>query len=72
MQLLKEYLGDENKAVQTDDLRASYEKNAKVWTMVPAQFFAKRKIGVKTRNDSKPPIKVVHKIGFGKQKLSVV
>ena len=40
--------------------------------MVPAQFFAKRKFGAKTRNDQKPPINVIQRNGVGKNKLSVV
>jgi len=48
------------------------DKNSRVWTMVPAQFFAKRKVAAKTRNDQKPPINVVQRNGMAKNKLSVV
>lgn len=73
MQLLKEYLGgDESKAIQTDDAKVSHDKNAKLWAMVPAQFFAKRKAATKLRMDQKPPIVVIQRNAHGKQKLSVV
>lgn len=76
MQLLKEYLGgDESKAVQTTDeaaAKVSHDKNAKLWTMVPAQFFAKRKAASKVRMDQKPPIVVIQRNAQGKQKLTVV
>lgn len=72
MQLLKEYLGDESKAIQTDDAKASHDKYAKLWAMVPAQFFAKRKASTKVRMDQKPPIVVIQRNAHGKQKLSVV
>jgi hypothetical protein len=74
MQLLKEYLGgDESKAIQTDEAaKVSHDKNAKLWTMVPAQFFAKRKAASKVRMDQKPPIVVIQRNAQGKQKLTVV
>jgi DNA polymerase IIIc chi subunit len=57
--------GEEGKAVQTEDAKANHEKNAKLWTMVPAQFFAKRKAATKLRMDQKPPIVVIQRNAHG-------